>query len=112
MSTVEAEQRPKTAILPGDYQPAAGVYDEMLAADGQLRAHWAGFTSSIQRLTVEDFEARRESSPRILREHGATHNIHSDAPGLDRPWELDMLPLLIGPGESRAIVAGVLQTGR
>ncbi len=112
MSTVEAEQRPQTAILPGNYQPGAGGYDEMLAADGQLRAHWGTLAGALQRLTIEDFEARRESGRRILREHGATHNIHSDAQGLDRPWELDMLPLLIPPEEWRMIEDGLVQRAR
>src|SRR5258708_39327070 len=112
MSTVEAEQRPQTAILRGNYQPGAGVYDEMLAADGQLRAHWGTLAGALQRLTIEDFDARRESGRRILREHGATHNIHSDAQGLDRPWELDMLPLVIPTEEWRGIEAGLIQRAR
>ena len=36
---------------------------------------------------------------RIIHENGVTHNVYGDPNGLDRPWNLDLIPLLIPSAE-------------
>ena len=42
-----------------------------------------------------NFSARREHARRLIHENGVTHNVYGDPDGLDRPWSLDLIPLLI-----------------
>ena len=34
---------------------------------------------------------------RAIRDNGVTYNVYGDPQGVDRPWALDMMPLLIAP---------------
>ena len=47
-----------------------------------------------------------------IRENGVTYNVYGDPQGVDRPWELDMLPLLIAPAEWSRIEAALVQRTR
>ena len=95
--------------LLGGYESLSGVYDEMLAERQLPRPHWQRLLHALERLGPEEIAARRESAHRTLREHGVTYNVYGDAQGLDRPWALDMVPMLIPPAEWEVIAAGLAQ---
>jgi len=95
------------SLLAG-YTPTAGVYDEMIAPDGSLRPHWRGFVDGVSTMTPEARQQAVEVAMRMLRENSVTYI----APGrgqIGRPWELDLLPLIIGPAEWRELEAGLIQ---
>jgi uncharacterized circularly permuted ATP-grasp superfamily protein/uncharacterized alpha-E superfamily protein len=69
--------------------------DEMVEPDGSLRAHWRMFVNQMDDLGPEELPQRREQARRLIRENGITHNVYGDPDGLDRPWNLDMVPLLV-----------------
>ena len=81
----------------------------MKPAAGELRPHWQQFVSSLERLGRDELSLRWENARRIIREHGVTYNVYGDPQGMDRPWELDMMPLLIPSEEWRKIEAGLMQ---
>lgn len=94
------------------YAGPPGIYDEMSTAAGELRPHWRQFVSSLERLGRDELSHRWENARRIIREHGVTYNVYGDPQGMDRPWELDMIPLLIPPAEWRKLEAGLIQRTR
>src|ERR1019366_5615032 len=49
---------------------------------------------------------------RIIRAHGVTYNVYGDAQGMDRPWGLDFVPLLITAREWARIEGGLVQRSR
>ncbi len=101
--------------LPGiftGYAPRPGGYDELTDQRGGVRPHWRSLVSSLDRLGHEELTLRWDNARRIIREHGVTYNIYGDPQGMDRPWELDMLPLAIQPAEWHAIEAGLAQRAR
>jgi len=100
-----------TSIFAG-YAGASGVYDEMAIASGNPRAHWSNFIASMERLGREEMAARWEQARRIIREHGVTYNVYGDPQGMDRPWELDMLPVMISSAEWAKLEAGLMQRTR
>ena len=81
-----------------DYQPVAGIFDEMLASTGGLRPQCEAFVTSIESIGPQEFAARRDNARRAIRENGVTYNVYGDPQGIDRPWELDMVPLLVPAG--------------
>ncbi|MEO6183071.1 MAG: circularly permuted type 2 ATP-grasp protein [Verrucomicrobiota bacterium] len=103
----------KTAPVPaqifGNYSLATDVFDETTLASGFPRPHWKNFISSFEKLGREELAVRWENGRRIIREHGVTYNVYGDPQGMDRPWELDMVPLLIAPDEWRSLEAGLAQ---
>jgi len=93
------ESAAAAANIFGGYRPETSVYDESVLAPGAPRPHWQNFISSFERLGREELALRWENGRRIIREHGVTYNVYGDPQGMDRPWELDMVPLLLPPSE-------------
>ena len=91
------------------YPPAAGRYDEMLAPDGAPRAHWKPLFDQILASGPEAMRERAQWVQRQIREAGVTYNIYADPEGADRPWELDLLPLILPADEWAGIEAAVAQ---
>jgi uncharacterized circularly permuted ATP-grasp superfamily protein/uncharacterized alpha-E superfamily protein len=99
--------------LPGafrlGYPLARGRWDEMVEGTGLLRPHWETFMNGLSALNAEEMAVRWERGLRLIRENGVTYNVYSGNEGLDRPWQLDPLPLLIPAEEWRAIEAALVQ---
>ena len=49
---------------------------------------------------------------RQVRDNGVTYNVYADENGPQRPWSLDLFPLIVDPTSWRHIEAGVLQRVR
>jgi uncharacterized circularly permuted ATP-grasp superfamily protein len=95
-----------------DYRPLAGVYDEMSSGAAQPRGHCAALIKSLEGLGRIELSSRWEGAKRAIRDNGVTYNVYGDPQGVDRPWTLDMLPLLIEPDEWARIEAALLQRSR
>ncbi len=87
-------------------------YDEMVEADGRLREHWQTFAHALENLGAAEFRERWKEAKDLIRENGVTYNVYGDPRGLDRPWQLDPLPVLIGMAEVNALEGGLVQRAR
>ncbi|MDB5173237.1 MAG: hypothetical protein JWO87_2512 [Phycisphaerales bacterium] len=83
--------------------------DEMVEPDGSLRPHWRMFVNLLDDLGPEEIPRRWEQARRLIRENGITHNVYGDPKGLDRPWNLDLVPLLVTAGEWREVSEALVQ---
>ncbi|MDO8700949.1 MAG: circularly permuted type 2 ATP-grasp protein [Undibacterium sp.] len=91
------------------YPAARGNFDEMLDPSQQPRTHWRTF---IERLAAEPphlMRQRIEIVQRKVRENGVTYNIYDDSKGMQRPWDLNILPLILPHDEWSKIEAAVTQ---
>ncbi|WP_018411221.1 circularly permuted type 2 ATP-grasp protein [Methyloversatilis thermotolerans] len=91
------------------YPLTPGRYDEMLSAPGKLRPHWLSLFDTVARANPAQMQERLESVRRQIRENGVTYNVYADPRGVERPWELDLLPLVIPPDEWAGIEAAIAQ---
>jgi uncharacterized circularly permuted ATP-grasp superfamily protein/uncharacterized alpha-E superfamily protein len=87
-------------------------YDEMLAARGQARAHWQAFAERLEGFDEETLVQREKFVRDAIKGDGVSYNVYSDPQGNRRPWELDMLPLIIDDDEWSHLSAAVAQRGR
>ena len=94
------------------YQAVDGVFDEFATEAGEIRTHWEELSQTFSRLGAEELAARRDSARRTLREHGITYNVYADPQGLDRPWSLDLVPLVMPAAEWADLAAGLVQRAR
>jgi uncharacterized circularly permuted ATP-grasp superfamily protein/uncharacterized alpha-E superfamily protein len=94
------------------YRPLEGAYDEMVAAPDGLRPYCEGFVRSLEALGQHEFASRWEGAKRSIRENGVTYNVYGDPQGVNRPWELDMVPLLISPAEWVRLETALVQRTR
>jgi len=105
---------------PATVPAAVGHFDELhgavVAPDGSLPGplapHWGDFFSNLQAGGAAELTQRSESLERQIRDNGVTYNVYADSGGPQRPWSLDLFPLIITPGSWQKIEAGVLQRVR
>jgi uncharacterized circularly permuted ATP-grasp superfamily protein/uncharacterized alpha-E superfamily protein len=97
-----------TSLL-GGYRVQPGAWDEMVGADGEIRPHWSYVASALGTLGLPALHDRWREARRLLRESGATYNVYGDPHGLERPWQLDPVPMLISSDEWLEIEDGLVQ---
>ncbi len=96
---------------------SAGHYDELRAQDspstpGQaLAGDWASFFQQADG-GLADMDRRKRELERQIRDNGITYNIYADQDGPQRPWSVDLSPLIRGGHDWRQIEAGVLRRAR
>ncbi|MCK7576218.1 MAG: circularly permuted type 2 ATP-grasp protein [Chromatiales bacterium] len=106
---------PEPASLPDQpglvdaYVPLPDCYDEMRTPEGEVRPHWQYLLDALRTLGPAGIEERWGESRRLIRDNGVTYNPHGDPRGMSRPWELDLLPLLIRSDEWAELERGLIQ---
>ena len=106
-TSVEPEKIPPPLLA--EYQRTTELFDESFTDAGALRPHYEQFIDSISRIGDSELKRRWENSRRLIHEQGITYNVYGDTRGMERPWELDPVPLLIAADEWRALEAGLIQ---
>ncbi|MEO6079607.1 MAG: circularly permuted type 2 ATP-grasp protein [Steroidobacteraceae bacterium] len=91
------------------YPNPQGRYDELFAAPGRPREPWSKLYSELTLASVSDIGAMRAAAERQIRDSGVTYNVYADPKGQDRPWDLDVLPLIIDTHEWSQIESGIRQ---
>jgi uncharacterized circularly permuted ATP-grasp superfamily protein/uncharacterized alpha-E superfamily protein len=76
------------------YVVPEGHFDEMRTGDGELRQPWAEFAAAAE-LGAESLSQVQKRVARQIDENGVTYNVYATADGLQRPWGLDVLPLIV-----------------
>ncbi|HRP96170.1 MAG TPA: circularly permuted type 2 ATP-grasp protein [Rhodocyclaceae bacterium] len=100
------------ADLIDSYPYCADRFDEMLAGKGMPRAHWRGFVERLRKTPLQALEQRAAFVADAIESDGVTYNVYADPGGASRPWELDVLPLIIGAAEWSMLSAAVAQRAR
>ena len=95
--------------LLASYPLAAARYDEMLQAPHAPREHWRALFEHVIASPPELMRERVQAVRRQVRENGVTYNVYADPQGAERPWDLDLLPLVVSHEEWTQIEAGVAQ---
>jgi uncharacterized circularly permuted ATP-grasp superfamily protein/uncharacterized alpha-E superfamily protein len=95
--------------LLADYPASPGGFDEMLDATKQPRAHWRTLLDSLAHEAPDVMRKRTESVQRQVRENGVTYNVYTDDKGMQRPWDLNVLPMILPHDEWAGIEAAVIQ---
>ena len=78
----------------------------------RMAAPWAQFFDNLGSDGLGDLNHRAASLERQIRDNGVTYNVYADAGGPQRPWSLDLFPLIVSPESWQQIEAGVLQRVR
>ena len=63
----------------------------------------------LAELGPEEINRRFTSADRYLRDSGVFYRVYEDPAGVERPWPLSHIPLLIEPTEWKALEAGLIQ---
>lgn len=97
------------SLLRGQYRPLDGVPDELMADDRSVRQHWYPFLNWFAGLSERERSKRHQEARQLIHDHGVTYNIHGDPHGLERPWRLDLTPLILSAEEWVELSQGLVQ---
>lgn len=83
------------------------------AAPGtSLAPDWTRFFNFLGGDGFDDLNHRTDNLQRQIRDNGVTYNVYADANGPQRPWSLDLFPLILSAQDWAQIAAGVQQRAR
>jgi len=81
-------------------------------SQAELAPAWHAFFTQLGTNGFFDLNHRNANLQRLIRDNGVTYNVYADADGPQRPWALDLFPMLLSPQDWASIEAGVAQRAR
>src|SRR5687768_3186902 len=113
LSTVtHIPNQPSAASIFAKYPRPDVVFDELMDHAGVIRPQWTSLTERIDAAGAEVLREKGASAQQLLKDHGVTYNVYADGRNDERPWKLDMLPLVIGAAEWARLERGLIQRTR
>jgi uncharacterized circularly permuted ATP-grasp superfamily protein/uncharacterized alpha-E superfamily protein len=91
------------------YAIRPGAFDEMLGDDGVVRRAWQPFVRFLDSLGPVELRRRWDQAQQLIHENGVSFNVYGDALGMERPWRLSPIPVVIGPDEFATLSIGLGQ---
>lgn len=91
------------------YQTAPGIYDELQAPGGAVRAHWQMVLNRLTHAGGAELMRLEAAALTRIRENGVTYNVYGEDEARQRPWDLDILPFVISAADWRQLEAGLVQ---
>lgn len=95
-----------------NYVPRPDRYDEAFDAEGRPRGSWERLALAAHRASRAAITRRAQTIRRTVEQYGVTYNIYDDPQGTDRPWEVDVLPFVIGKEEWHFLANAIAQRAR
>ena len=93
-------------------QYAITGFDEMFAAPGQVRPHYAKLNERLGALGAEDLEERHKVADLMMRHQGITFTVYGRNQGVERIIPFDPIPRLVAADEWERIEKGLKQRVR
>jgi uncharacterized circularly permuted ATP-grasp superfamily protein/uncharacterized alpha-E superfamily protein len=108
-----------TTASTGHFDELRGALSEARDAQGPdgksprpLTPLWQQFFTHLGPEGLADMNRRAHQLQRQIRDNGVTYNVYADPEHPQRPWSLDLFPLIVSPEDWQHIEAGVLQRVR
>ena len=104
-----AFQNTSIQSLTSGYLSDQRVLDECFLNNDEAKESWKQLLTNIENLGTTELKNRQQELLKILQENGVTYNVYGDTDGLNRPWLLDTIPLIIPAAEWRGVERGMKQ---
>ena len=98
--------------ITSEYQPPLPLFDEMKEPGGQIRPAWSRLVQSLNQGGASGLVRRSDQTGHLLRENGVTYNVYGAAKDLERPWELDPIPLMMPIAQWKPLAESIQQRAR
>lgn len=89
-----------------------GHFNELLGNSSNLLPHWKTFFEHLDSSALADLDQRVLDLNQQIRDNGISYNVYADENGPQRPWSIDLFPLIIDPNTWQEIESGILQRAR
>ena len=101
-----AERSPLAAYDPTPF------WDEMFAAPGVIRPHYAALARRLETLSADEVTRRQRAADLSFQARGITFAVNQDPSGLEKIMPFDLIPRIILPEEWKRIERGLEQRVR
>jgi uncharacterized circularly permuted ATP-grasp superfamily protein/uncharacterized alpha-E superfamily protein len=81
-------------------------------AEPHLSPVWRTFFEQLGDTGLRDLDHRTQTLARQVRDNGITYNVYASQGGPQRPWAVDLFPLILTPESWQQIEVGVKQRAR
>src|SRR3954453_6314167 len=81
------------------YISRATPFDELCDDRREIRPAWREFAHSFDALGRDELARRWEQARHAIHDNGVSFNVYGDAGGMERPWPLGPMPILVDPRE-------------
>lgn len=95
--------------LMGDYTPVPGVPDEMVDAQGQIRAPWRALMEHLGALTPGEVQLRFSRGDQYLRDAGVYYRHYGKGDVATRDWPMSHVPVILSEEEWQELSTGLIQ---
>ena len=102
----ELRGRTSTGAAPSEYAT------NFIADYAGITGSWSQFFFNVETDNQGTLDLRATSLARQIRDNGVTYNVYADEGGPQRPWSLDLFPLIVSAASWQQIEAGVIQRMR
>ena len=83
--------------------------DELFNSNMDINPNWKTLLDNIKNIGTEGLITRQKDLNWLLSENGVTYNVYNDPKGLNRPWNLNLIPFIIHENEWNTIEKGLKQ---
>ena len=84
-------------------------YDEMFQSETEIKETWKKIYSNLTALGREELISMQKEIDWNVSENGITYNIYNDPNGLNRPWNLNVIPFIMHKNEWEEVEKGLQQ---
>jgi uncharacterized circularly permuted ATP-grasp superfamily protein len=107
MASVALAQRPRSLF--SNYTPLPGVFDELLAQDGEPHRHARSVMRALDDMSPGELSRCQALAERALVSQGVTFSVYSDQRGTEKILPFCVVPRVISAAEWRPLEAGLKQ---
>lgn len=92
-----------------DYFLNKSKYDELLISKMEDTSDWKILLDNLQKIGPKKLASKQADIDWLLAENGVTYNVYNDPKGLNRPWNLNVVPFIIHQKEWYEVEKGIKQ---
>jgi uncharacterized circularly permuted ATP-grasp superfamily protein len=85
------------------------TYDELLTSKMDIKPDWKELLDNLLKIGPEKLASKQADIDWLLAENGVTYNVYNDPKGLNRPWNLNIVPFIIHQKEWNIVEKGIQQ---
>ena len=116
-TAVQNTSPPEVSTLASHCKASYGHYDELRGRtsggnSADFTEPWQQFFASLEGQDSTSLNENSTSLQRQIRDNGVTYNVYADSEGPQRPWSLDLFPLIIDTSSWQRIETGIQQRMR
>ena len=99
----------KTNTLFQNYLLDFSNYEELLTDESKIKPEWETLLGNLRAIGSKELISKQSEIDWLLEENGVTYNVYNDPKGLNRPWNLNIVPFIIHQKEWNTIEKGIQQ---